>query len=293
MKHVILLLLLSLAACADRGPMMGEVSTSGQNKGIVGGETITPQDHNSSQVVLITGKDEAGGSIVCSGTMIDFDIVLTAAHCTGKTETMKVVFGLDVRSNESLQISKVKTYLRHKKYTHDKDVHNDIALIQIDDEIPLQYTLATLPWEDKEAKLVTANSVIRAYGFGVSSGVMIDGKIGGKTDGVLRATDLAVKGLSPQGDAFVADQTKGHGICSGDSGGPAFVNGGTVAGIISRTITDDPTHPEYTDDDVCNYESIFTNVAYYQKWITRGLEKLRNDDAKSVKSSLNLPTKND
>lgn len=282
MKHILtlLVLLLNLSACSERAPQLGEVAANPLEKstGIVGGTTAEPSDEHIEHTVLITGKYENGNFFNCSGTVIDEDIILTAAHCIGVKDTMKITFGESPIHEGAIDIMKVKAVLPHTEYekeTKDSPIRNDIALIQMDGPSPDNFAPAVLPWKSRER--VTTFSKVIVYGYGITSGVVKNGKLNTKTAGVLRTTQLNILKDVVAEDIFAANQREGKGICSGDSGGPAFIRGNVVVGVISRGLTDDPDHPQYADDDLCNYESIFTRVAYYKTWIEDGIAFLHSE----------------
>lgn len=276
MKYVLaaLLVLLNLSACSGPAPLQGEVTTSNLDKSqnIVGGEDVDPSDEHIEHTVLITGKYETGETFTCTGTLIDSDIILTAAHCVGEPDSMKVVFGENPVQEGAVSITKVKNVLRHKKYNKTENIRNDIALLQVGEMVPQNFAPAILPWNSPQA--LDNIDKITVYGYGTTSGLVENGKLANKGVGVLRTTVLNVTTQSKSRDVFFANQREGKGICAGDSGGPAFVKDNVVLGVISRAITDDPQHPEAADNDVCNFESVFTNVKYYKTWILSGIETL-------------------
>lgn len=277
MRYILatLLVMLNLIACSEqRAPMQGEVSDHDLKKStkIVGGEDVDPSDEHVEFVVMIMGKYETGEPYVCTGTLIDYDLVLTAAHCIGMKDTMQITFGESPVHDGPVQVNTVKETLKHDRFNKTEEIRNDIGLIQMNDAAPENFEPAILPWKSK--KSIHRSKDFNVYGFGVTSGIVRDGKLNTKTVGVMRTTSLTADRESEKSDVFYAKQTQGKGICSGDSGGPAFMEKNILIGVISRGITDDPANPQAADNDICNYESVFTNVRYYQTWITEGIEKL-------------------
>jgi len=278
----LLLLMLHLGACADRSAVQGEI-TSGNTDAIVGGETAEASDLRTETTVLILTKSDTGQEGICAGTMIQPDIVLTAAHCISNPESMQVVFGLAPIKQAADKIIRVKNYIIHGNFNRDGEVRNDIALLQIQERSP-HSSVANVPWtKTKTITPLTSDTSLDVYGYGIDSGKLKKGKLNTKSTGVLRTTRLQIVKQSKNGDVFFASQSKGHGICAGDSGGPAFLgNSNVIIGITSRAITDDPSKPELADNDVCNYESVFTNVLSYKTWIINSVQWLRNSEKKSL-----------
>lgn len=269
------LLLLSLSACSDRAPLQGEIPVTPADKstGIVGGFEATATDKHIQHTVLITGKYPDGRFYNCTGTLIEKDIILTAAHCVGEPDSIKVTFGNNPVRSGAIEILKAKRVLPHDKFDRSKEERNDIALIQMESDAPENFTPATLPWNSQ--RKVDSFKSVRVYGYGIISGVVQGGLLDNKTAGVLRTTRLKLIDGSTAPDIFTTDQRGGHGICSGDSGGPAFIYGDVLVGVSSRGITDDPEEPQNADNDLCNYESIFTRVDHYKTWILDGVKALR------------------
>ena len=87
---------------------------------IIGGEPVLPNGQIAQTTVMITGKSNAG-EFICTGTIIDEDIVVTAAHCLkGGAANMRVFFGKKPRS--------IDGYIREK--------YADIGLIRLRDALP-------------------------------------------------------------------------------------------------------------------------------------------------------------
>lgn len=267
---------LGLAACADSHLEKNQVDAVLADSGIVGGTEAAPEDPRSDFVVMIRGKYADGRGYICTGAVVDKDIILTAAHCLGELDTMQIIFGVDPLKSGATQLAKVKDVYKHKHYDKGSQVRNDIALIQMTEKIPPYFEMAKLPWSQKKIAAPHQRMKLKTYGFGVTSGVRENGKIDVRSAGVLRLVNLKFIDISPYEDAFYVDQTQGKGICSGDSGGPAFDNNNIVIGITSYAITDDPQQPEKADDDACNFKSVFTNVTHYKDWILKGMETLHS-----------------
>lgn len=278
MKYVLasLIILLNLSACSERSVLQGEIPVTPMEKstGIVGGTEATQTDKHVQHTVLITGKYADSRFYTCTGTLIEKDIILTAAHCLGELDSMKITFGNDPVRSGAIEILKAKRILPHDKYDKAEEERNDIALIQMEGNAPEGFAPATLPWNSK--RKADSFTSVRVYGYGITSGVLTSsGQLDTKTAGVLRTTRLILLDSPVGPDIFIADQREGHGICSGDSGGPAFIYRDVLVGVVSRAHTDDPAHPQYADDDVCNYESTFTRVDHYKTWILDGVKTLR------------------
>ncbi len=279
MKHVItLMILLSLAACAEQFKQpVGEIMTStNDDQGIVGGRNVELLSEDAGKAVLIIGKLK-DKSYLCTGSMIADDIVLTAAHCLGDPKNIKIVFGADPVNMGAEQITKLKTFVIHKNYNPKLIIRNDIALIQTEEKKPKNYQIARLPWEAQNlSNIFKIKTSFTVMGYGTITGLPTKDKTDLRGSGTLRKTELNLTKFSLSQDVFYADQSQGRAVCFGDSGGPAFVDANTIVGMVSYNIIDDPSRPDTADEDVCNYQSVFTNIMRYKTWILGGIKSIRN-----------------
>ena len=69
--------------------------------------------------------------------------------------------------------------------------------------------------------------------------------------------------FSQKSDFFFLNQSKITLIFQGDSGGPMICRGGKVAGIVS-----------YGPSECAKAPGIYTNVAFYHKWIVKNMKKI-------------------
>jgi hypothetical protein len=96
--------------------------------------------------------------------------------------------------------------------------------------------------------------------------------LGDRQSGTLRYTEVKLyEGrLTPGLDQFTVDQANGHGICHGDSGGPAFVklNGRRVLiGVTSAVYTNDKKKKDKPGFDICRENALFISTYYHLPWI--------------------------
>lgn len=151
------------------------------------------------------------GAGQCSGTLIHPRVVVYAAHCGGGPKTIR--FGEDaLASAHSVTASDCRAY---PGYAGDDDQGHDWAYCLLDEEITDLPT--TPPLYGCETALLEVGREVALVGFGVD----IDAEAGIKR---WAATNLVAVTPSNNttlvGNPNLADVPS---ICSGDSGGPAFV----------------------------------------------------------------------
>jgi secreted trypsin-like serine protease len=203
--------------------------TSGVATAITYGKVDGNRHPNVSALV---GEDEEGRFIFCSGTLIDEDVVLTAAHCTAAIEEFGFEFvGVTFDPVFDLYTSDVHagTPHTHPEFPGPSSDVKDIAVVVLDEPVE----------EIEPAKLPTAGLLDRmskrhalkgkrftAVGYGHTertrepgSGAPVFGEAGTRryavsSFGALNKNFLRLSQNPSTGDA---------GTCFGDSGGPNYL----------------------------------------------------------------------
>ncbi len=209
-------------------------------------------------LVMITGA----GSSLCTGTALARDVVLTAAHCVQRpnsvVRTSKTSAALAIRETAIHPRFDLKAYALHRATA-------DVALVRL---------AAPLPPEIEPAELApgtvrpAVGDRMTVAGFGVAAANSDAGL------GIARSATLAVTGQPGTlqirlHDPATRNTRAGLGACTGDSGGPAFV-GDRVAGIVAWT-----TGPGNSEG--CGGLTGVTPLALYRGWI---LDQLRRMDGR-------------
>jgi secreted trypsin-like serine protease len=252
-----------LASC---GPAPQSPSNSGKraSNGIVGGDFVTTEAF-AKHVVGIYNKPK---NYWCTATLIGPHTVVTAAHCfMGAASDHEILF--IKKANETpVRKSRFVSYKAHPAYNANAWVNrNDVAVASFDVDYPQGYEPAAFPTEEELAKI---SDDFYAIGFGTTTARRIpDNGVG-----FLRYTHLKISegGLKPDQNQFLVDQSKGHGICFGDSGGPAFVklnNHHVIIGTVSAVYSKDEAAKKQPDFDVCRYNAIYMSVYPYKDWIQK------------------------
>ncbi|XP_059177705.1 mite allergen Der f 3-like [Physella acuta] len=221
------------------------------------------------------------GVLECSGIILDYTHLLTAAHCFfSDSAKYEVVAGKYNRSPDVSEVGaqrvRVKSYKLHENYNQ-KTTNNDIAMITL--ESPLQWSeyvnFACLPRPEHKAE---ARCMVAGWGY-INSGNMYPEVLMKTELDVYNSTQCLkifnqtaqppgiLSTILNEGTICAANGTSGgKDACGGDSGGPLMcvqssANGPAyfVYGIVSN-------------GNGCakvGEPGIYTNVPYYLDWIRK------------------------
>ncbi|MFS4458582.1 S1 family peptidase [Bdellovibrio sp. HCB2-146] len=238
---------LTLAACAPKGESTQVVS----GDSIIGGTAVQKTDKILESIVAV--YDSVGGQL-CTGSLLENNIVLTAAHCL--SPQMYIFFDTALgRESVRYAVDRVAVSSYWEERAGETFNTGDIALIHFKGEVPAGYKPATF-LKDK-SKLRRGTEVVLA-GFG-----MTDGK-DQKTAGTLHMTKVKIADPRYSMSEITVDQRHGTGACHGDSGGPAYleVDGEYYLwGVTSRGVMD--------KENNCSQFAAYTSALFYRGWMER------------------------
>jgi secreted trypsin-like serine protease len=259
-------LMLLLASCGPNvsvGPQ--DIKNPSTNFSIVGGEDVTNEIF--AKHIVAIHNDQRG--YWCTGSLIGRNTVVTAAHCfMDDPSAHTIYFSKSVIQFDNAQ-SKVTAYKIHPQYNATAWTNrNDLAIATFSGSYPTGYEPINFPSTDDLANI---GGEFFATGFGSTTArrdIQNDGA------GVLRYTriKLDTQVLTPAQNQFTVDQTNGHGVCFGDSGGPAFIKRGDqriIIGVASAVYSNDEEAKKHPDYDVCRYNGIYISVYPYKDWIQK------------------------
>ncbi|MEK2644545.1 S1 family peptidase [Bdellovibrio sp. BCCA] len=234
-----------------------------QMDGIIGGVKVTAADALAKKVVLLlikSGKD----SSICTGTPVSRDVILTAAHCVKNADKVMAIFHTDITCesgfNKEKQSVIASDFLYHKDYSGRSNAENDVALVKLPTSIPSDYHVSKI--YDGKSALSSDTVTLAGYGITAESG---EGSM------FLRTTQKSFKKDLYTTSTNVVMSQPDNGICSGDSGGPVFVE---VRGELQILGVNSIVNGR-TEATVCHGRGVSMYAPYYQDWVQRQIPNLR------------------
>lgn len=178
-------------------------------------------------VALVNASDQ----LRCTATVIAPHTLITAAHCieSGDPRTLRAFVGTTIPEGMFLAIADARL---HPGFDPGG---RDIAVITVRDEAPVS------PIEIEPATLDASyiGTQIRVVGFGLT-------RPGGGDSGTKRVGTAGIASVQAEELVAVPDPSLS---CLGDSGGPALLPAGTIAGVVSRGDAMCVDHAVYTRID--------------------------------------------
>lgn len=261
-----------LSACGEsHAPTRRQLLAAGA--GIVNGEDVVKASKESRSLALLV--DQSSGSI-CTATLIDKNLLLTAAHCIGSDSSlMQVIFSVDTIDGDEMEVRSVVRALAHERYRRRGFPRNDIGLVLFEGAAPSGSEIARLGTLEDFG--VERKIDFLAIGYGRVNGRIEDTSDTGDT-GRLRKKILSGFWEKTTEQTLVVEQKQG-GACFGDSGGPALLVGqedqpnrvlAVATGVYQIGADEDAE-----DFDICRQLAEYTAVPFFAQWIAEKSVSIR------------------
>ena len=181
-------------------------------------------DTTTDWVGAMTGFDPGGTQRMCSGSLIDEGVFLTAGHC-GVLTDVEVLFGDDLDiDGVSFAATSVD---QHPNYTFNFGKQFDVAIVTFDqgnDVLPVG-TLASANYIDGFSNAELKTFTFSTYGYGLSRDEANGNSLPLASDSLRRSATQTYLNRHNQYLGLSIHTNKGNGGgCFGDSGGPHVVN---------------------------------------------------------------------
>lgn len=233
--NLCLLIVVSLFVSACNPNLQGEMNNASQNKdsgqtsdllhersSIIGGE-LTPREHlvNASTVAIMARGYREHLRLLCSGTLISNNLVITAAHCflnLPEKTTLHVYFGIILPRMPMENVRSVEAFEMHPGFS---PIYENKIIVSSRHDIALLKFKGVLPHFSKPAKVLSTLESLKEQDQLLVAGYGLKNDEYQMNSEGLRHTSVKIHSFWES--HLILNQTDKNGTCLGDSGGPAYL----------------------------------------------------------------------
>lgn len=276
-RAVLALLALLIGGC---GNPHSDWQTETDSDSIINGTRVEKRESDAARSVVMVEMLDADNNRLgfCTGTLIDSNIVLTAAHCFDlrhfpKLRKFNVLFVNSLRERSAAVARRGVAYSMNAAYNSQGGLDHDIALVLFQNAAPSGFKSVRID-EDPQANY--GSRTVYVYGYGRTEDYTGQKQQPEKPNpGILhRGTMLIDLEYNRYSDRYLTQVGSETSLCQGDSGGPQFYHErgvlkviGVNSGVIGRKLPNGRTS--------CKGQGQATKVARFAPWIKKEIKALK------------------